>query len=194
MNPFDRSAARRSLRLGLAAMLCIAGAGCSSDLAPEEDRNVGPPTGPQREYGLPPRAGKLFGDDVSVSNIADGSLFRGEGDRGEGLPVNKYLWQATLDTLDFLPLVSTDPFTGVIATDWAGTPEAPGERLKVTAYLTKPELEASSLRVAVYRQVSDGQGGWQPAAVSPQTALRLENAILARARQLRIADVESGVG
>jgi hypothetical protein len=180
-------------RLGPALLLGALVAGCSGDAPPREETYVGPPRGPQREYGMDPAAGKLFGDDVSLNSVISGEAFRDEG-RGDGLPVNKYLWQASLDTLEFLPLVSTDPFTGVIATDWAGTPEAPGERLKVTAYLTKPELEASSLRVAVYRQVSDGQGGWQPAPVSPETVLRLENAILARARQLRIADIESGAG
>ncbi len=33
------------------------------------------------------------------------------------LGVNSYLWHASLDTLSFLPLVSADPFGGVIITD-----------------------------------------------------------------------------
>ena len=189
----DRASMRLIQRLGLTVLIGGLAIGCGRDLAPGDEEYAGPPAGPQRERGLDPRDGTLFGDDLSLNSIMSGEAFGG-GERGDGLPVNRYLWQASLDTLDFMPLVSTDPFTGVIATDWAGTPQAPGERLKVTAYLTKPELEASSLKVAVYRQVSDGQGGWQPAPVSPETALRLENAILDRARQLRIADIEAGVG
>ena len=189
----DRRGMRAMPRLGLTVALGALVLGCGRDLSPPDDTYAGPPAGPQRERGLDADDGRLFGDDLSLNRVLSGEAFGGA-ERGDALPVNKYLWQATLDTLDFLPLVSTDPFTGVIATDWAGTPQAPGERMKVTAYMTKPELEASSLRVAVYRQVSDGQGGWQPAPVSPETALRLENAILDRARQLRIAEVRSGVG
>ena len=156
----DRLSHRRLARLALALLLGGLAAACGGrDLSPEEEPDVAP-RGPQREYGLEPSAGRLFGDDLSVNRLLSGDLFgRGDGrgsERGDGLPVNKYLWQATLDTLDFLPLISTDPFTGVIATDWAGSSASPNERLKVTAYLTRPELEASSLRVAVFRQVSDG--------------------------------------
>ena len=169
--------------------------GCDRNLAPPDDEVVGPPTGPSRERRLNPQDGTLFGDNVTLDNIVSGRVFGlGEQNRGDGLPVNRYLWQASLDTLGFLPLVSTDPFTGVIATDWAATPNAPNERLKVTAYVTSPELEASSLRVAVFRQVQDSTGNWQTAGVSPETALKLENAILTRARQIRIAEVESEAG
>jgi hypothetical protein len=136
--------------------------------------------------------GSLFGDGgATLGNIVSGDAFGlGEEEGGSSLPVNKFLWQASLDTLSFLPLASTDPFTGVIATDWGAAPNQPGERFKVTAYMLSPALAASSLRVAVYREVRDGSGGWVPAAVDPQTPRRLEDAILTRARQIRIAEVE----
>lgn len=177
-------------RIAIAAFALTLVASCDKNMTPQEEEVLGRGSGPKQ--GPDPRVGKVFGDDLSVSNIIEGRLFGGEEGRGDGLPVNKYLWQATLDTLQFMPLASTDPFTGVIATDWAGSPSVPNERLKVTAYLTKPELAASSLKVAVFRQVADGNGGWQAAAVSPETALRLENAILTRARQLRVAEIEAG--
>lgn len=105
-------------------------------------------------------------------------------------PVNSYLWRASLDTLSYLPLVSTDPFTGVIATDWAASPEAPGERFKVASRITSPELTASAVQVAVYREVRDKNGAWVTAPVSGETARKMEDAILLRARQLQIADRE----
>lgn len=37
--------------------------------------------------------------------------------------VNKYLWNASLDVLNFLPIQTVDPFTGVIVTGY-GTPPA----------------------------------------------------------------------
>ena len=110
--------------------------------------------------------------------------------QSDAIPVNKYLWRAALDTLSFLPLASTDPFTGVIATDWGANPDAPGERFKVTAYMVRPTLAASSLKVAVYREVRSDGGAWVPASVSADTARKIEDAILTRARQIRIAEVE----
>lgn len=127
--------------------------------------------------------GSVFGDEGILGAI------QGPQRQGDALPVNKFLWRASLDTLSFLPLASTDPFTGVIATDWGASPTTPGERFKVTAYMVRPALAASSLKVAVYREVRNAGGIWVPAAVDPETSRKLEDAILTRARQIRIAEV-----
>ncbi|MEO0361235.1 MAG: DUF3576 domain-containing protein, partial [Pseudomonadota bacterium] len=76
----------------------------------------------------------------------------------------------------------------VIATDWGASPEAPTERFKVTAYVVDPTLSANSLRVAVFREIRSPEGAWVTAPVSGVTARRLEDAILVRARQLRIEE------
>ncbi|SET39139.1 DUF3576 domain-containing protein [Oceanicella actignis] len=113
---------------------------------------------------------------------------------GAGIAINRHLWRASLDTLAFLPLSSTDPFSGVIATDWGVNPDAPDERFKVTVLVSSPKLEASSLKVAVYRQVRGEGGEWLPAPVSPETARKLEDAILARARQIKVAELAKQKG
>ena len=59
------------------------------------------------------------------------------------LGVNSYLWHASLDTMSFMPLVSADPFGGVIITDWYVAPTAPDERLKVTIYISDRALRAA---------------------------------------------------
>ena len=92
--------------------------------------------------------------------------------------VNKYIWQASLDVLHFLPLESVDPFTGVIATGF-GTPPGGSRSYRATVHIVDPALEARSLRVALYTR-----GG----SVSSGTTRAVEDAILTRARQLRIAD------
>jgi hypothetical protein len=102
------------------------------------------------------------------------------------LGVNSYLWHATLDTLRFMPLASADPFGGVIITDWYSAPEAPQERLKVTVYILDRNLRADGLKIAVFRQTA-ANGAWADAQVNPDTATKLENAILTRARELRLA-------
>lgn len=183
-----RSASRAALLAG--AALAVALAGCSGRDYTARDEPVGPRPGPERKYD--PRYNEsVFGEGgISLSNLRrgqTGGIFGAPGEN-EGMPVNKYIWQAALDTLSFLPLESTDPFTGVIVTEWGSTPEAPNERLKVTVYVTSPALSAASLKVAVFREVRDPKSGlWVPAPVSAETARKLEDAILARARELRIA-------
>src|SRR3954471_10173020 len=51
------------------------------------------------------------------------------------LGVNAFLWQATRDTLRFMPLTSVDPFGGLIVSDWYTPPGTPDERLKVVVHV-----------------------------------------------------------
>jgi hypothetical protein len=107
------------------------------------------------------------------------------------LGVNSYLWHASLDTLRFMPLASADPFGGVIITDWYTAPQNPNERLKVTIYILDRRLRADGIKIAVFRQTSNG-AAWADAATNPDTANKLEDAILTRARELRLASQNSG--
>ena len=102
------------------------------------------------------------------------------------LGVNSYLWHATLDTLAFMPLQSEDPFGGVIITDWYSSPQTPAERVKVTVYILDRRLRADGLKIAVFRQTKSNEG-WVDVAVNPDTATKLTDAILTRARELRLA-------
>ena len=103
--------------------------------------------------------------------------------------VNSFLWRATLDTLSFMPLASADPYGGVIITDWYSNPDAPNERFKATVYILDSRLRADGLNVSLYKEQRDAAGGWTAAAVAPQTETDVENAILTRARQLRLSTI-----
>ena len=107
-----------------------------------------------------------------------------------GIGVNAYLWRATLDTLSFMPLADSDPFGGTYATEWHSIAEKPDERFKVQVYILDTRLRADGLAVQVFRQTRDGSG-WVDATVDPDTAIQIENSILTRARQLRIAQLET---
>ena len=107
------------------------------------------------------------------------------------LGVNSFLWHAALDTMSFMPLASADPFGGVIITDWYVAPTAPDERLKVTIYISDRTLRADGLKVVVFRQTRNG-AAWSDAAPSPDTSHRLEDSILTRARELRLATLGQG--
>jgi hypothetical protein len=119
---------------------------------------------------------RATGEEDQGSTIWD--LFRNSDDPNTTVEVNKYLWQASLEVLNFLPIESVDPFTGVIVTGY-GTPPGGGRAYRATVYVQDPALDARSLRVALQTR-----GG----AVSAETARAVEDAILTRARQLRIRD------
>ncbi|MDP2330079.1 MAG: DUF3576 domain-containing protein [Reyranella sp.] len=117
-----------------------------------------------------------------------GSKAEKKDDTGTGVAVNAYLWRASLDTINFIPLVSADPFGGVIITDWYTPAETPNERMKVQVTILDRELRADGVRVSVFKQQTAPRGGnWVDAQVDPRTHIDIENAILTRARQLRIA-------
>lgn len=106
-------------------------------------------------------------------------MFNKGGDANTTVKANKYIWNAALDVLNFLPIQSVDPFTGVIVTGY-GTPPGGGKSYRATIFVQDPALDARSLKVAL-----QGSGG---AAVAPETVRAVEDAILNRARQMRIAD------
>ena len=115
-----------------------------------------------------------------------------EGKKGvaqPGIGVNSYLWRASLDTLAFMPLASADPYGGVINTDWYTNPEKPGERFKVTVYILDTRLRADGLTVSVFKQIKGADGQWADSNTSTQTQVDLENAILVKARQLRLSNI-----
>jgi hypothetical protein len=106
-------------------------------------------------------------------------IFSGGDDANVTVEVNKYIWKAALEVLDFLPVQAVDPFTGVIVTGY-GTPPGGGRAYRATVYVQDPALDARSLKVAL-----QSRGG---GAVSRETARAVEDAILTRARQLRVQD------
>ena len=127
-----------------------------------------------------------------LSTAGCGGAHRSEPNRptpANAIGVNSYLWRATLDTLAFMPLASADPYGGVIVTDWYVNPEKPDERFKCTVYILDTRLRGDALKVNVFKEVSNGQGGWVPSQASDQTSIDIENAILTKARQLRLSNL-----
>jgi hypothetical protein len=104
--------------------------------------------------------------------------------------VNSYLWRASLETLNFMPLAQVDPFGGVIVTDWYASAEAPNERFKANVYILDTNLRADALKASIFKQKRIS-GNWQDASIDADTARQIENAILTRARELYIATVDA---
>ena len=116
-------------------------------------------------------------DDLDRSTLSD--LLLNVDDPDTTIEVNKYLWNASLDILNFLPLQSADPFSGVIVTGY-GTPPGGSRAYRATIYVRDPALEARSLTVALATRSG-------PAPT--ETVRAVEDAILTRARQLRLREL-----
>jgi hypothetical protein len=172
--------ARRMLAVAGVLALGLSVTACNFDLGgeakyPSPNRQK---PGPTVQYEDEPGvfgAGGMFGPDLPD-----------EQGGGGGIGVNNLLWRASLDTVSFMPLVSADPFGGVIITDWYTPPSAPDERFKINIYILGRALRADGLRASVFRQQMQS-GTWVDAPVALNTATDLENAILTRARQMRLA-------
>ena len=146
------------IRTTLSATLCLGLAACGGG-----------------SFGSNPFGSLGFSGGGGASNATQ-TAARARG--AENVAVNRYLWAASIDVLNFLPIESVDPFTGVIVMGF-GTPPGGTRAYRATVYITDPALDARSLNVALASQSGP---------VAPETARAIEDAILSRARQLRIAD------
>ena len=146
-----------------------------------------------RRLPAPVSAGLLLAALLPLAACGGGSKERPKADLAASkvttIGVNSYLWRATLDTLSFMPMVQTDSNGGVIITDWYTNPEKPDERFKCTVYILDARLRADGLNVAVFKQNRDASGAWIDAPAATQTETDIENAILTRARQLRLSNI-----
>ncbi|MDW4498337.1 DUF3576 domain-containing protein [Sulfitobacter sp. D35] len=156
----------KALRLWLVPASLLALAACGQGGNPPE---AGPfpseTTGPER-------------DEARAEGNTIWDLFN-RPDHETQVQVNRYLWSASLEVLDFLPVQTVDPFTGVIVTGF-GTPPGGGRSYRATVLISDPALDARSLNVSL--QTSGG------GSADAATVRAVEDAILNRARQLRIRD------
>ncbi len=164
---------------------------------PDYAKRTNDPYHDDPEYDANPDQFDTRGADVGTNNYSLLSSIFGNsksengggvgGGGGAAIGVNSYLWRATLDTVSFMPLASADPFGGVIITDWYSPPDRATERFKVNIFILGRELRADGVRASVFRQSRDPAGQWIDAAVDQATGTDLENAILTRARQMRLS-------
>jgi hypothetical protein len=167
--------------------LAVAGAAaCSSDVPVE----VPGPMSNDNEDRIRQQHGTIHGQEGIIA-FGTGSDEETNGSVYGGIGVNAFLWRASLETIDFMPLAQADPFGGVIITDWYSPPETPGERFKINVYILDTELRADGVKVAIFRQTDGTDAGWADAAVDADTATAIEDNILTRARELRIAAINT---
>ena len=161
-------------KLMLAAAVAVALSACGvKPVAPEVN-----PT------DMPKGPGLLSGES---GNILDAFKSKGDAEtQGGKLGVSVFVWRAALDSISFMPLTTADSNGGVIITDWYSAPATPSERVKVNVLITGKSVRADALKVTLFKQQKDAAGSWKDVAVNPETERQLEDAILTKARALRV--------
>ena len=101
------------------------------------------------------------------------------------MPVNVFLWKGALETINFMPLNSADPFGGTILTDWYSTTSNENERCKLNIFIFGSELKSQNLKVTSFCQVFKNQK-WVNINIDAENDIKLENAILNKAKKLRL--------
>ncbi|MFD3190345.1 DUF3576 domain-containing protein [Sedimentitalea sp. HM32M-2] len=160
------------LKVTLVVSVCLGLAACGGR---RSQNRAAPEKPPLTDFESHTAATAGFAKETDSSSIWD--VF-GPNKNDQTVNVNRYLWSASLDVLSFLPVTSVDPFTGVIITGY-GTPPGGGRSYRATVHIKDPALDARSLSVALH-----SRGG----PVSAATTRAVEDAILSRARQMRVRD------
>ena len=91
-------------------------------------------------------------------NIEEGRGFRLMGDKKGGtfdFASSNELWRATLDTIDFMPLVSANYSGGIIITDWYNDSSSTGQSVKISVRFLTNEVRSDALDVKVFTKNCD---------------------------------------
>ncbi len=96
-------------------------------------------------------------DERVKKNMEEGRGFRLMGGDNKGttysFATSNPLWRATLDSLDFMPLVSANYSGGIVVTDWYSENNTPEESIKISIRFLTNEIRADALDVNVFYKV-----------------------------------------
>ena len=104
-----------------------------------------------------------------------------------GFPINPYLWKGSIETISFMPLSVADPFAGIIITDWYSNEENQNQRCKLNIFIKGIDLKTDNLKVNSFCQNLNENGNWIDQKVSEENNIQLENAILNKAKKIKLS-------
>lgn len=110
---------------------------------------------------------------------------------GGNIGVNIFLWRASLESIAFMPIQQADSNGGVITTDWYSAPEAPNERVRANILILGKSLRPDALKANLFKQIKNKDGKWEDSPANPTTVRALEDAILTKARALRVQSLST---
>ena len=101
--------------------------------------------------------------------------------------VNKYLFQAAIDVLDFAPLTSADSSSGVIITEWYNPKGQPNTQFKINVFIKDEVISSEAVDVKAYERTKV-DNKWSKDYKESAIGGILEDKIIRKARALYQAD------
>ncbi|MDC1128096.1 DUF3576 domain-containing protein [Candidatus Pelagibacter sp.] len=99
------------------------------------------------------------------------------------------LWRASLDTIDFMPLLSVDYGGGIIITDWYGE-ENENDAIKITIQFLSNEVRSDSLNIKIFKKICTDLTNCKVIQSQSDINQELRVAILKKAAQYKLEDTE----
>ena len=130
--------------------------------------------------------GGLFGKKGGLDLLNQNKQNNQSASIGVGMPINPYLWKASLETINFMPLSSADPFAGLIITDWYSQNNT-NERCKINIFIRGVELKTSNLKVNSFCETLSDTNNWIGNETDVEINAQIENAILNKAKKLKLS-------
>ena len=91
------------------------------------------------------------------------------------------LWRASLDTIDFMPLLSVDYGGGLIITDWYNENSQENESLKITIKFLSNEIRSDAVDIKIFKRICSSQNNCKTSNIESELKSELKLAILKKA-------------
>ncbi|WP_341764669.1 DUF3576 domain-containing protein [Candidatus Tisiphia endosymbiont of Beris chalybata] len=114
------------------------------------------------------------------------SKIKNESTKSKDHQINKYLWQASVEALNFIPMASADSNGGIIITEWYSPKENKNFRFKINIIIKDNIISPDSIQVRVFEQLLK-KGNWVDHSNASNLAISIEDKILRKARELYIS-------
>ena len=124
-----------------------------------------------------------------------GGLF-GEigGQKSSGQTLNfgtsNVLWRATLKSLEFLPLISSDYSGGILIYDWYSQTNNPKEQIKISVQFLNNELRSDSVKIIAHKRICENVDKCSNLVVEQKFIDTVKDNIITVARSLKIEEAK----
>ena len=92
------------------------------------------------------------------------------------------LWRATLDTIDFIPLISVNYSGGIIITDWYTNNQNSNEFIKISIRFLTNEIRSDALDIKVFKKICKNNAGCKISEFYNNLIIELKRKILKNAK------------
>jgi len=122
-------------------------------------------------------------------NMDEGRGFRLFKDENKGgvfdFATSNELWRASLDTLDFMPLISADYGGGIIITDWYNENNNYEDSIKISIRFLTNEIRSDALNIKVYTKKCENLNKCSINENNPEIQNKLISTILSKASKYK---------